>query len=56
MLEKCANHVFDETIKDGDYFQSLEFRVVLEGNTGGFETVIIYKTKDGFFETDPEKV
>ena len=50
ILEKAAKQVFDEALVDGDYFKSLEFKVELETpDMGGFETVIIHKSKDGFF-------
>jgi hypothetical protein len=52
LLEDCAKKVFDAAIKEGDFFESLEFTVTLGSESGGFENVIVHKTKKGFFETE----
>lgn len=51
LLEDCASKVFDEAIKGGDYFQSLKFEVRLDDDAGGFESVLVHRTKRGFFES-----
>lgn len=50
LLEECAEKIFHTSLKNGDYFQSLEFTVRLGSDRGGFENVIVHKTKQGFFE------
>jgi hypothetical protein len=54
LLEECSEKVFNETLKDGEYFESLEFTVRLGSDRGGFENIIVHKTKPGFFETKDE--
>ena len=49
LLEDCAQKVFDLVSKEGEYFHSLNFEVKLMADQGGFEAVVIHRSKDGFF-------
>lgn len=55
LLEEAAIKVFDEACKDGEYFNSLEFKVVMNSDNGGFETIVFHRTKPGFFSETYEK-
>ena len=54
LLEDCAEKIFDKVTKEGEYFHSLRFEVKLESDMGGFETVVVHRSKPGFFEDKVE--